>query len=283
MRNAIGFFFGADSMQTNKTKVSRGLISLGKPRKDPYLTNKELEDKWLMPILEPTLWSYFNMTTGFLKSAYRDPATTADLSVRYNQAVFFSKEFGTIVNNDFLMVAAALMFVWFYICVHTGSFPLGCLAILQIILSLPMALFFYAPFIPYFSNLHLLALFLCLGVGADDVFVFMDAWRQSALQPSLRTLSARMAYTYERTFYTVLNLLHHRHRLLRLRDRFHHAHRLLWHLCSPRDPAQLVLTVTWWPCAVLMWELYFAARAVSAAASCPSCCESRFIRDQTVP
>lgn len=285
MRNAIGFFFGADSMQTNKTKVSRGLISLGKPRKDPYLTNKELEDKWLMPILEPTLWSYFNMTTGFLKSAYRDPATTADLSVRYNQAVFFSKEFGTIVNNDFLMVAAALMFVWFYICVHTGSFPLGCLAILQIILSLPMALFFYAPFIPYFSNLHLLALFLCLGVGADDVFVFMDAWRQSALQPSLRTLSARMAYTYERTFYTVLNTS-----FTTAIAFFASATASIMPIASFGIFAALaillnwVLTVTWWPCAVLMWELYFCrARGIGCCFSCPSCCESPcFIRDQTV-
>ena len=286
MRNAIGFFLGADSMTSNKTTISRGIVDLGKPRKAPYEKDKELGDKWLLAILEPSLWKHFGMKTAFLKSAYRDPATTDDLTVRYNNGLLFSKEFGTIVNNDFLMVGAALIFVWVYICLHTGSFPLGCLAILQIVLSLPMALFFYAPFVPYFSNLHLLALFLCLGVGADDVFVFMDAWRQSASQPSLRTLAARMVYTYERTFYTVLNTS-----FTTAIAFFASATASIMPIASFGVFAALaillnwVLTVTWWPCAVLMWELYFCrARGIGCCFSCQICdfpASPCFIKDQT--
>ena len=48
---------------------------------------------------------HFNMTTGFLKSAYRDPPPRR-ISVRYNQAS--SSPRANNVNNDFLMVAAAL-------------------------------------------------------------------------------------------------------------------------------------------------------------------------------
>ena len=148
--------------------------------------------------LETALHGYFNMKGSFLYSAYRcaaaasfraaaaasealpptahaphtltyrAPATTADLTIRYNQAIFYGDEFTTIVNGDFLMVLASMFFVFFYICIHTGSFPLGCFAILQIMLSIPLALFVYVPIlrIPYFAQVHNLAIFICLGVGA---------------------------------------------------------------------------------------------------------------------
>ena len=54
------------------------------------------------------------------------------------------------------------------------------------------------------AQVHNLAVFLTLGVGADDVFVFMDAWRQSGNLSSKRTLAQRMEYTYERSFISVL-------------------------------------------------------------------------------
>ena len=43
------------------------------------------------------------------------------------------------------MVIVALLFVWLYICLHTSSFPLGCFAMFQIILSIPLALAVYTP------------------------------------------------------------------------------------------------------------------------------------------
>ena len=33
--------------------------------------------------------------------------------------------------------------------------------------------------ITYFTQLHGCAIFLALGIGADDVFVFTDAWKQN--------------------------------------------------------------------------------------------------------
>ena len=31
----------------------------------------------------------------------------------------------------------------------------------------------------YYSTLHSLAIFILLGIAADDIFVFVDGWRQS--------------------------------------------------------------------------------------------------------
>ena len=33
---------------------------------------------------------------------------------------------------------------------------------------------------PFFPALNLVAVFICIGVGADDVFVFLDQWRDAA-------------------------------------------------------------------------------------------------------
>ena len=32
----------------------------------------------------------------------------------------------------------------------------------------------------FYSSLHSLVIFIVLGIAADDIFVFIDAWRQSA-------------------------------------------------------------------------------------------------------
>ena len=84
-----------------------------------------------------------------------------------------------MVSTDFIMVPIAILFVWAYMAFHIGAVPLASFGMLMIILSLPTAMIFYCPFIRYFSTLHNLAVFIVLGVGADDVFVFTDAWRRT--------------------------------------------------------------------------------------------------------
>lgn len=55
--------------------------------------------------------------------------------------------------------------------------------------------------------MHILAVFIVLGVGADDIFVFTDAWRQSASEPPhiSASLETRMVFTYVRTAHAVFN------------------------------------------------------------------------------
>ena len=51
----------------------------------------------------------------------------------------------------------------------------------------------------YYSSLHSLVIFIVLGIAADDIFVFIDAWRQSA---NIRLISSdqerRLAFSYRR-------------------------------------------------------------------------------------
>ena len=82
--------------------------------------------------------------------------------------------------------------------------------------------------IDYFNSVHVIAIFLLLGVGADNIFVFVDAWKQSAVlwtnyrgiqtreearkrnvygtnDEELEVLIARLSYTYSRSSGAILN------------------------------------------------------------------------------
>lgn len=52
---------------------------------------------------------------------------------------------------------------------------------LNIIVSFPITLTLYRGIlsVDYFSFLHMMAIFLVLGIAADDIFVFIDCWDQS--------------------------------------------------------------------------------------------------------
>merc|ERR1719201_1261349 len=86
-----------------------------------------------------------------------------------------------LVNSDMSWLGGSVAFVVVYLRIHTGSYFLALMGIFQIFFSLPVSLFFYRLVfqIDYFSQLHILVLFLVLGVGADDIFVLVDAWKQS--------------------------------------------------------------------------------------------------------
>ena len=58
---------------------------------------------------------------------------------------------------------------------------------LQILLSIPFSFSFYKFVlgIPFFSQMHILTIFLVLGVGADDVAVTSALLEKNGLQPSI--------------------------------------------------------------------------------------------------
>jgi hypothetical protein len=57
------------------------------------------------------------------------------------------------------------------------------MGMLMIMSSFPITnvIYRYIGQVTYFSNLHNLVTFIVLGIAADDIFVIIDAWKQSAL------------------------------------------------------------------------------------------------------
>ena len=54
--------------------------------------------------------------------------------------------------------------------------------------------------VTWFGDLHNVVIFIVMGIAADDIFVFYDAWRQSETIEELNgDVNKRMSYTFRRS------------------------------------------------------------------------------------
>ena len=200
----FGFFMSADTLDKGYTTRSRMYYSLGAPL-SPYLDEAdrpaEQRSKYMkfLSQVETIYMKRFGMETGTFpssmpRSAYRTSAIENGVKFQFYGLVVFNKEFERMMNGDLPMVSLAVLFVFGYLTFHTQSLFLACNALYQILLSLPVSytVYRYVWGIPFFSQLHILAIFLVLGVGADDVFVLADAWKESAITVARKEVTGRM-------------------------------------------------------------------------------------------
>ncbi|KAJ3436711.1 sterol-sensing domain [Anaeramoeba flamelloides] len=113
-----------------------------------------------------------------------------------------------LINHDALLIIFSIIMVFSYTLFHTKSLILTCLGILHILLALPMSYFFYTAIlgVEWFTILNFLALFIVLGIGCDDIFIMLDAWKQSQHQNKeiSKNIYTRMNWTYKRASVTML-------------------------------------------------------------------------------
>ena len=151
-------------------------------------------------------------------------AVEEGVAFEFYALLFQLGEFTRTMNGDLPMTFLAVLFVWGYITFHTRSLFLSNMAMIQILLSLPVSytVYRYVWGIPFFSQLHILAIFLVLGVGADDIFVITDAWKETLFtvdpaasagttidrkDPAVATeyRRRRLSFAYGRTVIAVFN------------------------------------------------------------------------------
>ena len=107
-----------------------------------------------------------------------------------------------ILVSDALKAVLSFVLVFLYLRLMIGSWFLATVGMLEIFLSLPLAWYFFSNVIgiKYFSTLNALCLFIVAAIGADDIFVFMDAYRQSAQKKELlESMETRMSWVYQRS------------------------------------------------------------------------------------
>uniref|UniRef100_A0A7S3KY13 SSD domain-containing protein n=1 Tax=Amphora coffeiformis TaxID=265554 RepID=A0A7S3KY13_9STRA len=108
-----------------------------------------------------------------------------------------------IVIRDGLLAIFSLMFVFIWLRINTGSWFLSAVGIFEIFISIPVAWFFFSVVfqIKYFAFLNALTIFIVAAIGADDIFIFMDAYKQSKYRhpENLVSLETRMTWVYRRT------------------------------------------------------------------------------------
>eukprot|EP00039_Didymoeca_costata_P010145 m.136049 g.136049 ORF g.136049 m.136049 type:complete len:2274 (-) comp14722_c0_seq4:389-7210(-) len=103
----------------------------------------------------------------------------------YVQSDIFTYQILEMLKSDIMWAAYALAFVALYMLFHTGSLFLTFAGILNIILAFPIAYWIYREIclIPHLPILTPVTLFVVIGIAVDDVFVFVDMFKQA--HPSL--------------------------------------------------------------------------------------------------
>mmetsp|Transcript_31035 Transcript_31035/g.42030 ORF Transcript_31035/g.42030 Transcript_31035/m.42030 type:complete len:1162 (-) Transcript_31035:162-3647(-) len=106
------------------------------------------------------------------------------------------------LDKDLRVVLLAICFVFLVLCVHTDSYFVASCGLFEIIISYPLGLFVWHAVLqqPYVTYLMYSGIFVILGIGADDIFVLSDAFKQSAFQPPhiSGSLETRFAWAYNR-------------------------------------------------------------------------------------
>ena len=91
------------------------------------------------------------------------------------------------IESDLTLVFAALGFVAVYLLIHTGSVWLTVLGVLNIVLSFPLAFFVFRDVLGNTQELPVLSIasvFVTIGIAVDDVFVFVDTFKQQGQFPN---------------------------------------------------------------------------------------------------
>ena len=80
---------------------------------------------------------------------------------------------------DVMWAALSSVLVHLIITYHTGSLFVGTTSCFMILISFPISLLIYRKVlnVTNVSSLHLMVVFVVLGIAADNIFVLWDAWR----------------------------------------------------------------------------------------------------------
>ena len=118
----------------------------------------------------------------------------------------YRSEMMDFLPHDLGLLSAVIGTNFLLTWIHTRSLGLASASIFGVVMTFPLAYCVYRLVlqVKWFGILNLVALFVVLGIGADDTFVLSDAWTQSAAYFRSDDLQSRMEYTLRKSFRSIL-------------------------------------------------------------------------------
>jgi hypothetical protein len=111
-----------------------------------------------------------------------EEASTDNVEIFYMGPVLTDHEVFLSVRQDTYWSIGSIIFVWVYMSVHLRAPHLAFLGMGIVALSFPMGLVVFRMFgNEQMAIINFLALFLLIGIGADNIFILTDLWRQARL------------------------------------------------------------------------------------------------------
>eukprot|EP00854_Cymbomonas_tetramitiformis_P016146 gene16146-19154_t len=195
---AYSFFFDKGFNYTEgrlSSKYTRSLYYFGAPlhgydtiSHDEEKQEEDVQQYQIDNLLDPLINMYdlplkWALGTKLTSKAVQS-TDDGEMEVLWISWTLYNYEQVSIVATDFLWAFFCIIAVWVYMSVHTGSLMLASTGMFEIMITFPVTYFYYRAIfqVTYFSTLHILAIFVMLGIGADDTFVFVDAFKQAGLE-----------------------------------------------------------------------------------------------------
>lgn len=259
----VDYFFDKGFSVANPISThSRGVIRFGYPL-EGYKNRDDNEEKQ-----EEKFGKWFRDS---FNDYLQDTKEKGKVEVLFFATPLIRDEFISLILMDVLKVFVSLGLVFVWIFLQTNSIVIAIAGLSEIILSVPLAFFFYYTIFgfKYFDGLNAMTIFIVAAIGADDIFVFMDQYKQSSYHPEVCVdLKTRMNWVYSRASWAMLITS------LTTCAAF---------VCTAVSPlpsiqsfgifsafvimADYVLVITWFPCCVVLYHNYLENRPC-----CPCCC-----------
>ena len=102
-------------------------------------------------------------------------------SISYGGSVITAAEIEDAIWNDLALVVVSLLIILIYLFLFLSSAVLAFCCMLQLLLTIPVSLFVYTILLKesYIGPMNVLSVFVLLGIGVDDIFIFYCAFNSS--------------------------------------------------------------------------------------------------------
>ena len=122
-----------------------------------------------------------------------------EMNFYYQNLALRTKATQAQVVKDLQLAILSFVFICVFMWVQTGSVWITGWGIFSILSSFNIANLMYRIILDYryFGVFHVLSIFIILGIGADDIFVFNDSWKQSQ-GISFTSMAHRLDFVYRR-------------------------------------------------------------------------------------
>ena len=194
-----------NSAYTNNATKGQFVYALGKTHTiSPALVSSTVTRSSI-----PFAWIENSLLVNFIQDEFQ-PLLNGYLSIEQFQFLYYNEPLmladGKLqAYKDMKLAIGSTVFIFTFILFHTRSLWITCLGVFSIVCSFVEANFIYRVVIDfrYFGFFHVLSMFIILGIGADDLFVFWDAWKASGLR-HFPTLAHRLDETYRKSSISML-------------------------------------------------------------------------------
>jgi len=195
--------FKCSGGKPGQSTLARSFVAFGAPMKGFNQFTGDTKEKQQDEFKD---WFVKDMW-GDIESIRKDIEKKADGEMKIYAMCFSAMTvlFNKIFMNDGFLAMGSLFFVFLWMWTATGSGFLALCGIYECFISLFIAMLTYVVVSKYIGFLCVMMIFVIVGIGADDCFVFLDAFKQSAYEPQLRCedkqqeLTLRFSWAYRRS------------------------------------------------------------------------------------